>query len=70
MMASPPNPVLVPDDEPPSLRVPVEFMTFCPKCQMETRFVAQKEIQNGLFGHCSSCGDERVVRFTRTVEAA
>jgi hypothetical protein len=48
----------------------VEFMRFCPKCQEETRFIAQIEMLNGLYGCCANCGDERVVPYTRTVEAA
>jgi len=52
------------------LNQPVEFMRFCPHCQEETRFIAQIEMLNGLWGCCANCGDERVVPYTRTMEAA
>jgi len=45
----------------------VEFMRFCPVCQLETRFIAQIELLNGLYGCCANCGDESVAPFTRTV---
>ena len=44
-----------------------EFMRFCEVCESEQRFVAQFELGNGLWGCCTTCGDERVVPYTRTV---
>ncbi|HUD64678.1 MAG TPA: hypothetical protein VMQ17_08875 [Candidatus Sulfotelmatobacter sp.] len=84
MMSSPTDPPTAfpsvgPEDGCPNVRglavlhplnQPVEFMRFCPKCQEETRFIAQIEMLNGLWGCCANCGDERVVPYTRTVEAA
>jgi hypothetical protein len=45
----------------------VEFMRFCTHCNQETRFIAQIEMLNGLFGCCANCGDESVAPYTRTV---
>jgi hypothetical protein len=52
-----------------SLDRPVEFMRECPACGRVARFIAEIGLSNGLYGMCSQCGDQRVVRFTRTVPA-
>lgn len=49
-----------------SLATPVEWMRFCPVCNNEQIFVADRECSSGLVGRCSNCGDERIAPFTRT----
>jgi len=48
------------------LSSPVEWMRYCPVCQKESRFVADRICASGLIGNCSGCGDERIAAFTRT----
>jgi hypothetical protein len=43
----------------------VEWMRFCPVCDSEQRFVAGWICDLGLVGCCSTCGDERILPFTR-----
>lgn len=49
-----------------SLLTPVEWMRFCPNCDREQSFFADRVCAAGLVGCCMKCGDERVARFTRT----
>jgi hypothetical protein len=52
-----------------SLNPAIEYMRDCPACGRLARFIAEIELVNGLFGTCANCGDQRVVRYTRTVPA-
>ena len=45
-------------------------MQFCPRCGGEQIFVEVYECAAGRMGFCLGCGEEKLVRFTRTVEAA
>ena len=42
----------------------------CYYCGRETTFLAQFAFPQGWWGVCMSCGDERLVPYTRTMEAA
>ena len=49
-----------------ALRTPVEWMRFCERCESEQIFVAGWQCAERLMGCCLGCGEESVVRFTRT----
>jgi hypothetical protein len=49
-----------------ALDIPVEWMEFCSYCNDERMFFANRDCPYGLIAHCTSCGRERVVPFTRT----
>lgn len=48
------------------LSTPVEFMRFCPVCQSEQRFFADRYCAEGLIGGCVNCLTEGIAVFTRT----
>jgi len=50
------------------LRPPCEVSLPCYYCGKESTFLAQFEFPQGWWGVCMGCGDERLVRYTRTVE--
>ena len=54
-------------EAPAVLAVPIEFEDFCARCGKKQRFLAEFQVENGLFGCCPFCGNERVVRFSRMV---
>ena len=53
------------------LRTPLEFTRYCPACDGEHIFCANRICASGHVGYCTHCLDERIVPFTRTsMEAA
>lgn len=48
------------------LDVPVEWDRYCPTCEHERHFRAEKFCVRGLIARCSVCQEEIVARFTRT----
>lgn len=48
------------------LSIRVEWMRYCPNCDGEHCFVANRRFAGGLIGRCSNCGDERIAPYTRT----
>lgn len=48
------------------LEIPIEWMRFCPRCNSDQRFVANRIFYAGLIGKCVNCGEERIAPFTRT----
>ena len=50
-----------------ALNPPREDMRYCMTCDQRTCFRAEFELQNGLYGVCTSCGAWSVVPYTRTV---
>ena len=47
------------------MHVPVEWMRYCEECDAERPFVARERCSIGLIATCSTCRDQRLVRFTR-----
>lgn len=43
---------------------------FCPRCAGQRIFIQTFEFDGGRAGYCIGCGNERVIPFTRTSEAA
>jgi len=47
------------------MHIPVEWMRYCEECDAERRFVARERCSAGLIATCATCGDNRLVRFSR-----
>lgn len=72
---APPNPLLVGWEAPvlpyAPISPPLELMQPCWPCSKAgrssvQRFLAVGMFQNGVYGHCTHCGDERVLPWTHT----
>jgi hypothetical protein len=49
---------------------PQPYPLWCEKCAATLQFLFIVELQNGFLVTCQGCGDERVIPYTRTMEAA
>jgi RNase P subunit RPR2 len=43
---------------------------WCEKCGALKTVILDVEFENGILSSCQGCGDERVIPYTRTMEAA